>query len=116
LVLGVAYKPNIDDVRESPALDIIRLLEEDGAEVLYHDPFVPRLEEDGSVWVGEELSDELLSSVDVAVIVTDHKAVDHERVFNLAPIVVDSRNATRGLASSSGPRPYGGWIVKGPEA
>ncbi len=116
LVLGVAYKPNVDDVRESPALDIIRLLEGDGAEVLYHDPFVPKLEEDGSVWVGEELTDEILTSVDVAVIVTDHQVVDHEKVFRLAPIVVDSRNATRGLAGSSGPRPSGGWIVKGPGA
>jgi UDP-N-acetyl-D-glucosamine dehydrogenase len=115
LVLGVAYKPNIDDVRESPALDIIRLLEGDGAEVLYHDPYVPRLEEDGSTWVGEELTDELLSSVDVAVIVTDHANVDHRRVFEVAPIVVDSRNATRGLVSPSNQRPHGGWIVKGPE-
>ncbi|MGD2123222.1 MAG: nucleotide sugar dehydrogenase [Gemmatimonadota bacterium] len=114
LVVGVAYKPNIDDVRESPALDIIRLLEEDGAHVLYHDPFVPRLEEDGAVWVGEELTDELLASLDAAVIVTDHKKVDHKRVLELAPIVVDSRNATRGLIGPSGPKSAGGWIVKGP--
>ncbi len=116
LILGVAYKPNIDDVRESPALDIIRLLEGDGAEVLFHDPFVPRLEEEGSVWIGKELTDELLSSVDVAVIVTDHGNVDHARVFERAPIVVDSRNATRGLVDPTGSRLQGGWIVKGPRA
>ena len=114
LVLGVAYKPDIDDVRESPALDIIRLLEGDGAEVDYHDPFVPRLEEDGRVWEGKDLSDELISSVDVAVIVTNHTQVDHARVFELAPIVVDSRNATKGLVSPTQDDAQEGWIVKGP--
>ena len=113
LVLGVAYKPNIDDIRESPALDIIRLLEADGAEVLYHDPYVPELREDGHVWTGQTLSDDLLSSVDVAVIVTDHANVDHARVLALAPIVVDSRNATKGLGTSP-PGVQEGWIVKGP--
>ncbi len=116
LVVGVAYKPNIDDVRESPALDIIRLLEGDGADVVYHDPYVPRLEEDGSEWVGEDLTDELISSVDVAVIVTNHSTVDHRRVFDLAPIVVDSRNATKGLAPAASPGTQEGWIVKGPKA
>ncbi len=113
LVLGVAYKPNVDDVRESPALDIIRLLEADGAVVDYHDPFVPRLEEEGREWVGVPLTDGVLDSVDVAVIVTNHSNVDHARVFRRAPIVVDSRNATRGLVSSSGGQGEG-WIVKGP--
>jgi len=113
LVLGVAYKPDVDDVRESPALDIIRLLEADGAVVDYHDPFVPRLEEEGREWVGVPLTDGVLDSVDVAVIVTNHSNVDHARVFRRAPIVVDSRNATRGLVSSSGGQGEG-WIVKGP--
>ncbi len=113
LVLGVAYKPDVDDVRESPALDIIRLLEADGAVVDYHDPFVPRLEEEGREWVGVPLTDGVLDSVDVAVIVTNHSSVDHARVFRRAPIVVDSRNATRGLVSSSGGQGEG-WIVKGP--
>ena len=63
LVLGVAYKPNIDDVRESPALDIIHLLEKDGARVTYHDPFVPRLQEDEKSWEGQALTDELLLSL-----------------------------------------------------
>jgi UDP-N-acetyl-D-glucosamine dehydrogenase len=115
LVLGVAYKPNIDDIRESPALDIIRLLEADGAEVLYHDPYVPVLREDGHVWIGEALTDDLLSSVDVAVIVTDHANVDHGRVLALAPIVVDSRNATKGLRAPSALGTQDGWIVKGPK-
>jgi UDP-N-acetyl-D-glucosamine dehydrogenase len=114
LVLGVAYKPDVDDVRESPALDIIRLLEGDGAEVKYHDPYVPRLEEDGRVWEGKALTDELVSSVDVVVIVTDHSNVDHARVFKLATIVVDSRNATKGLVPLSSPGVQESWIVKGP--
>ncbi|MFH1762578.1 MAG: nucleotide sugar dehydrogenase [Gemmatimonadota bacterium] len=114
LVLGVAYKPDIDDVRESPALDVIRLLEGDGATVDYHDPYVPLLEEDGRRWEGKALTDELLSSVDVAVIVTNHSNVDHARVFELAPIVVDTRNATKGLASSRSDGVQDSWIVKGP--
>jgi len=113
LVLGVAYKSDVDDVRESPALDIIRLLEAAGAEVEYHDPFVPRLEEDGRTWVGVPLTDEVLDAVDVAVIVTNHSAVDHTRVFERASIVVDSRNATRGLVPPAGGQREG-WIVKGP--
>jgi UDP-N-acetyl-D-glucosamine dehydrogenase len=114
LVVGVAYKPDIDDVRESPALDIIRLLEADGARVSYHDPFVPRLEEDGKEWVGVPLTDGVLDSVDVAVIVTDHSVVDHARVFERSPIVVDSRNATRGLIPPPSAGHREGWIVKGP--
>ena len=116
LILGVAYKPDINDVRESPALDIIRLLEKDGAKVLYHDPYVPSLREDGHVWEGTDLSDELLTSVDAAVIVTNHSNVDHAKVFDLAPIVIDSRNATKGLSSPEGEKSQGGWIVKGPRA
>jgi len=114
LVVGVAYKPDVDDVRESPALDVIRLLEGDGAEVVYHDPYVPRLEEEGSLWVGQELTDDLISSSDVAVIVTNHSKVDHARILDLAPIVVDSRNATKGLADPSPGEVQEGWIVKGP--
>ena len=113
LVLGVAYKPDIDDIRESPALDIIRLLEADGARVVYHDPYVPRLEEDGRAWEGQPLTDQLLSGVDAAIIVTHHSNVDYERVMELAPVVVDTRNATRSLPSTPSAGSAGGWIVKG---
>ena len=115
LVLGVAYKPDVDDIRESPALDVIRLLEADGATVIYHDPFVGRLEEDGREWESVGLTDEVISSVDVAVIVTNHSNVDHGKVLELAPIVVDSRNATQGLSPSGGGGSREGWIVKGPK-
>jgi UDP-N-acetyl-D-glucosamine dehydrogenase len=82
--------------------------------VKYHDPYVPRLEEDGRVWEGKALTDELVSSVDVVVIVTNHSNVDHARVFKLATIVVDSRNATKGLVPLTSPGAQESWIVKGP--
>jgi len=93
LVLGVAYKRDIDDMRESPALDVIRLLEERGAEVTYHDAHVPSYRDDGHVRHGVALTDDALSLADVVVIVTDHSVVDYQRVVDLAPLVVDTRNA-----------------------
>ena len=97
LVLGVAYKRDIDDVRESPALDVIRLLEERGAHVEFHDPFVPEFREDGHVRKGVELSDEMLRWADAVVVVTDHKVVDYQRVVDHAAMLVDTRNVTAGL-------------------
>ncbi len=93
LVLGVAYKKDIDDMRESPALDVIRLLEEHGAEVTYHDPHVPRYTEDGHERIGVALTDDVLSSADVVVIVTDHSAIDYQHLVDTASLVVDTRNA-----------------------
>jgi UDP-N-acetyl-D-glucosamine dehydrogenase len=113
LVLGVAYKADIDDVRESPALDIIHLLEADGADVSYHDPYVARLEEDGETWESVPLTDAVLSGMDAAVIVTDHAGVDYGRVLELTPMVVDTRNATRDLGGIPTVSNPGEWIVKG---
>jgi UDP-N-acetyl-D-glucosamine dehydrogenase len=97
LVLGVAYKKDIDDMRESPALDVIRLLEEQGAEVVYHDPHVASFREDGHERKSVALTDSELSSADAVVIVTDHSSIDYNRVVQLARVVVDTRNATAGL-------------------
>ena len=97
LVLGVAYKKDIDDMRESPALDVIRLLEEQRAEVVYHDPHVASFREDGHEHHSVELTDDELKRADAVVIVTDHSSIDYQRVVDLAPIVVDTRNATAGL-------------------
>jgi UDP-N-acetyl-D-glucosamine dehydrogenase len=97
LVLGVAYKRDIDDVRESPALDVIRLLEERGAHVEYHDPLVREFREDEHVRTGVDLSDEMLRWADAVVVVTDHKAVDYQRVVDHATLLVDTRNVTAGL-------------------
>ena len=111
LILGVAYKRDINDVRESPALDVMRLLEERGAHVEFHDPFVPEFREEGHTRVGVELTDEMLRWADAVVIVTDHQSVDYQRVVDQATLVVDTRNVTAkttggsavivGLASTS---------------
>lgn len=99
LVLGVAYKRDIDDTRESPALDVIRLLEERGAEVSYHDPYVPTFREDGHVRTSVALTDSALQESDAIVIVTDHKSVDYERVVRNASLVIDTRNVTAAFAA-----------------
>src|SRR5216110_3219031 len=77
LVLGVAYKKDIDDMRESPALDVIRLLEQQGADVRYHDPYVPKYREDGHEHASVPLTDDEISRADAVVIVTDHYKVDY---------------------------------------
>ncbi len=97
LVLGVAYKRDIDDVRESPALDVLHLLQARGADVRYHDPHVARFTEDGRTYESQPLDAAALDAADVVVIVTDHKAVDYQLVVDHAALVVDTRNVTRGL-------------------
>ena len=93
LVVGVAYKPDIDDIRESPALDVMRLLEADGAEVVFHDPFIASYREDGHSRSGVELTPGELKRADAVVIVTNHKAIDYQMLMDHASLVVDSRNA-----------------------
>ena len=97
LVLGVAYKRDINDVRESPALDVIRLLEERGAHVEYHDPYVHEFREEGHVRKGVELSEEMLRWADAVVVITDHKSIDYQRVLDHSVLVVDTRNVMNGL-------------------
>lgn len=104
LLLGVAYKKDIADVRESPALGIIERLRAKGAEVRYHDPFIPELvHEEGHAPETEEeplrsidLTDEELKAADCVVIVTDHTDIDYKRVCELSRLVVDTRNALGG--------------------
>jgi len=102
LVLGVAYKRDIDDMRESPALDVIRLLENQGAKVAYHDPHVAQFREDGHEHKSVELTDKEITSADAVVIITDHSVVDYQRVVRLAGVIVDTRNATARLAKGKG--------------
>lgn len=97
VVLGVAYKPNIEDVRESPALDVIRLLEEKGAEVHYHDPFVPEVREDGHIRRSVPYTPAELAAADCVLITTDHDGVDYGVLATLSCPVVDTRNATRNV-------------------
>jgi UDP-N-acetyl-D-glucosamine dehydrogenase len=93
LVLGVAYKRNVEDIRESPALDIIRLLEGQGARVSYFDPHVPRFREDGQEFRSVELTPEVVAAADCVMVVTDHTAVDYRMIKRHARLVVDTRNA-----------------------
>lgn len=93
LLLGVAYKPDIDDTRESPALDILRLLEAKGAVVEYHDPHVPTLREGERTLDSVEWTAARLAAADVVVIVTDHAAVDYDLLARSGRAVVDTRNA-----------------------
>ncbi|MHB1653265.1 MAG: nucleotide sugar dehydrogenase [Desulfitobacteriaceae bacterium] len=103
LVLGVAYKKDIDDVRESPALKILELLRKEGANILYHDPFIPTIEPHGGSTVRLDsipLTDEALAGADCVLILTDHSTIDYERVVDRARIVVDTRNATKGVENN----------------
>ncbi len=97
LVLGVAYKKDIDDCRESPALQIISLLKKRGAEVAYHDPFVDRLNLDGVELKSQDLIG--LDTYDCILIVTDHSCFNVEEIVGQAQVVVDTRNATKNVAS-----------------
>jgi UDP-N-acetyl-D-glucosamine dehydrogenase len=95
LVLGVAYKPDISDTRESPAIDIFRLLTDQGARVTYHDPLVPTFAEDGQHHHSSPLTPEVVEAADCVLIVTDHSAIDFDMVRKHARAVVDTRNALR---------------------
>lgn len=98
LVLGTAYKRDISDVRESPALDVMKLLENQGARISYHDPYVRELKLDGgSVKRSIRWSPAALRSADLVVIVTDHSVYDYAEVVRHSKLVLDTRNATRNV-------------------
>ena len=96
LVLGVAYKHAIDDVRVSPAMDVIGLLKNKGAQVEYHDPYIPHIHHEYDGWQMDSVKD-LMKSVkeaDAVVIITNHKNYDYKAIIESAKFVFDSRNAT----------------------
>jgi UDP-N-acetyl-D-glucosamine dehydrogenase len=101
LVLGIAYKKDIDDLRESPALDIIQKLQQKGAAVSYHDPFCPQIADDGHTSIkglpmfSVPFSAQAVAEADVVLIVTDHSSVDYQSVCDNARAVVDTRGVTR---------------------
>ena len=97
LILGMAYKSNVSDMRESPALDVMRLLADRGAEVSYHDPHVPEVELGSGTTKSADLSDDVLAASDLVVIITDHAGIDWPRVVSKAPRVFDTRNATKNV-------------------
>jgi UDP-N-acetylglucosamine 2-epimerase len=106
LLLGLAYKADIDDLRESPALKLIELLVAEGADVAYHDPFVPTLGDDGHGHHYDpplrsvELTNETLAASDCVAIVTAHSQIDYANLVEWAPVVVDFRNATRNVPTN----------------
>jgi len=102
LVLGVTYKRDVADLRESPALEILSLLRERGAVVSYHDPHAPELAVGENRLMSEPLDCRSLSEKDCALIVTDHTSVDYGAVVANCPLVVDTRNVTRRLAHAAG--------------
>ena len=101
-MLGVAYKRDIADYRESSAIKILELLQKRGADVVYHDPFVPEIEDGHGVDApaapanrSVDLTDELLETADAVMVITDHTSIDWQRVLDRAPVVIDFRNVYR---------------------
>jgi len=101
LVLGVAYKPDINDTRESPALDIIGLLQERGANLSYHDPHIPEITLPADTFQSEELTPQRLAAADCVVITTNHRAIDWTLVATHADPVVDTRRALQNQLSDA---------------
>jgi UDP-N-acetyl-D-glucosamine dehydrogenase len=102
LALGVAYKRGVGDTRESPALEILTRLRDKGADIAYADPYVPSIILDENALKAVELSDEDLAAADCVLILTDHPDFDYGRVVEMAPLVVDTRNATWGHPAPAG--------------
>jgi UDP-N-acetyl-D-glucosamine dehydrogenase len=97
MILGVAYKRNVSDCRESPALDVMRLLNEKGAVLCYNDPFVPTLRLNAEVLESVDLSSAVLSNQECVVILTDHSDYDFKEIVSSAKLVIDTRNVTKGM-------------------
>jgi UDP-N-acetyl-D-glucosamine dehydrogenase len=107
LVLGLAYKPNVDDDRESPSYVLMDMLKKQGAEVVYYDPYVPviRPTREHPHWAGTrsvEWNREMVQSCDAVLIATNHQAVNYQQLADWAHCIVDTRNAMSGVQSKSG--------------
>ena len=98
-ILGVAYKKDSDDVRESPALDVMKLLGERGGEIAYHDPYVSRLRLENGLLQSAPLTSQSLASADVVVIITDHTRFDAGEIVGHSRLIIDARNLTQGIES-----------------
>jgi len=100
LILGVAYKRDVDDARESPALAIMDLLQKKGAIILYHDPYIPILPPFRKYLFklkSSPLTKRLLQGIDAAVVVADHSQIDYKWVVRHAPLIIDTRNMTKNM-------------------
>ncbi len=102
LVLGVAYKKNIRDVRESPALDVIKLLQNAGAKVKYNDPYVPSILMNSHIMKSAKLTSALLKKTDCVVIVTDHSTFNYDWIVRNSKLIFDTRNATKLVKDNRG--------------
>jgi len=99
LFLGVAYKPDINDARESPALLVMDLVARKGAQVSYHDPYITEVtDEHGRLWKGVQLTDDAISQADCVVFTTNHSCFDVLRIVGKAKLVVDTRNAVKSVS------------------
>ena len=101
LVIGVAYKPNINDLRESPALDIIHLLQEKGAVVSYYDPFIPVLDEETIQLTSEKDLTAAVEKADCVAIITNHSKIDYAMILEKAQLIFDARNALKDLGRNN---------------
>ena len=101
LLLGVAYKSDIDDLRKSPSLKLIENLEKENADIIYNDPFIPEFEHKGKEYKSVELTDELLEEADAVLIATDHSAYDGKYIADKAEIVFDTRNVTKDVEADN---------------
>ena len=97
LILGVAYKKNVSDCRESPALDVMRMLSDKGAILSYNDPLVLSLRMNGSALNSVDLTPAVIESQDCTIILTDHGVYDFRKIVGLSKLVVDTRNVTKDL-------------------
>lgn len=102
LMVGLSYKKDINDCRESPAVHIAELLLADGVELLYHDPYVPEVLLAGTRYYSQPLTDELLAGVDLVLITTDHSQIDYQWLVEKSRKVIDTRNATRKVRDREG--------------
>ncbi|MCK4966169.1 UDP-N-acetyl-D-glucosamine dehydrogenase, partial [bacterium] len=100
LLVGVSYKKDVSDTRESPALDILTILEKDGAKVYYHDPLVAELDFNGKKYKSRSLTKRFLGQLDCAVIVTDHSQIDYSFILNEAAVIIDTRNVYKDFKSN----------------
>lgn len=99
LILGVAYKKDIDDLRESPSLKLIEILGEEGANIIYNDPYIPEFEHQGKRYKSVEITDKVLESADAVLIATNHSQYNQERIIAKSKVIFDTRNATDGIKS-----------------
>lgn len=101
LILGVAYKRDVNDLRESPALDVLSLLKKRGARIAYNDPYIPEIEAEYLKLKSVKLTDKSIKAYDCVVIITDHRCYDYTRICNNASLVYDTRNATKNVKTKT---------------